>query len=176
VKHAVAVALLFAGFVIAAPARAADGLAPGSLADRPETAAPVETPENAAPVDAPESAAATADDAGSRCDNCPPPRRYDNQQVVKTRRDLHHTIKTVNTYEMAPAKRVEQGGIRVRSDVTLVNFVVHRYRVIEAPALVDASEAQEGYAPAVYRPKRACRHGRYDRYGDHCRPLLRVRG
>ncbi len=160
--HAAAavVVVLIAGALLALPARAVEGLAPGSLA-----------PESA--VDAP-PAEPPPQEMQSRCDNCPPPRQYDSQETVRTRQDVHHTIKTVNTYEMAQPK-AGQGGIRIRSDVTLVNFVVHHYRVIEAPALVEASEVQES-APAVsYRPKHLCRSGRYGRHAG-CRPLLRVRG
>ena len=77
---------------------------------------------------------------------------------------------------MAPdyAPRHESGaGYRVRSDVTLVNFVVHRYRVIFAPELAPASEV--GHRP-IYRSHRpVCRYGKRNRY-DSCRPLLRVRG
>jgi hypothetical protein len=162
-KNAAAIVVLLTA-LIAPPALAGDGLAPGSLAPPP----PAETAAEAPPAAAPELAL-------DRCDNCPPPRKYDSREVIKTRHDLHHTIKTINSYEMAEPKRVERGGIRVRSDVTLVNFVVHRYRVIEAPALVDASEVRESYPPVVHRPKRLCRHGRHgSRYGA-CRPL-HVRG
>jgi hypothetical protein len=157
--------------IIAAPAAMAQGLAPNSVA-------PVAPPEPEAVPDVPGQPAAAPEapeDNSSRCDNCPPPRKYDSQEVVKTRRDNNYNIKTINTYEMAqPKPAKEEGGIRVRSDVTLVNFVVHRYRVIYAPALVDASEAGESYAPAVHHPRRICRSGRYNRYGS-CRPL-RVRG
>jgi hypothetical protein len=173
-KHGVAVAFLIAGIFVAAPAFAADGLAPGSLkppaVDNPPSAAPDNPPADvpAAPADAEDSAAA-------RCDNCPPPRKYDSQEVVRTRRDERHTVKTFNTYEMAPGKQAQEGNIRVRSDVTLVNFVVHRYRVIYAPEMVDVSEVAERPARAVYRSHRACRPGRAYRRGS-CRPVLRVRG
>jgi hypothetical protein len=163
-KHGIAVAVLFAGIFIAAPALGADGLAPGSLA-APDS--PADTPADVPPADAPAA-------ADSRCDNCPPPRQYDSQEVVKTRRDLH-TLKTIDTYEMAPAAPTKEGGIRVRADVTLVNFVTHRYRVIYAPALADVSEVGERPAPAVYRPHRDCKPGRYYRHGS-CRPVLRTRG
>lgn len=131
-KSAVAIALLFAAMLAAAPARAADGYLPD-------------------------------------CEGCPPPNKYDSQETVKTQRTNRYIAKTINTYEMAPAKPSPQGGITVRTDVTLVNFVVHRYRVIEAPALVDASEA--GAAPVVHRPSCKYRRGRY----GGCRPL-HVRG
>jgi hypothetical protein len=50
----------------------------------------------------------------------------------------------------------------IRPHVTLVNFVVHKYRVIEAPELVPAHEA----APHRHR---SCKNGDYNRYD--CRPL-----
>lgn len=120
------------------------------------------------------------------CNNCPPPRRYDSQEVIKRIREIDRS-RTINTTEMAPDYAPPQPtpGYRVRSDVTLVNFVVHRYRVIYAPELVPASEANlyrpvysgDEYRPK-YRPHRAhvaCRYGKRGRYGS-CRPLLRVRG
>jgi hypothetical protein len=166
-KHGIAIALFAGVFLVAAPALGADGLAPGSLAAPAD--APADTPADVPALDAP-------DDAAALCDNCPPPRKYDSRETIKTRRDLHRTIKTINTYEVAPAAPVKESGrIRVRSDVTLVNFVVHRYRVIYAPALASASEEAERPAPALYRPSRICRYGRHGRYGS-CRPPLRVRG
>ena len=125
--------------------------------------------------------AAPAKSAATDCVNCPPPRKYDSREVIKTRRDLHRVIKTINTTSMAPEPPAEvpveqpaksSPGIYVRPDVTLVNFVVHRYRVIYAPALVSASEVQDYPAPSVYRPARTCKHGRY----GSCRPVLRARG
>ena len=101
------------------------------------------------------------------CEGCPPPNKYDSQEVVKTQTENRRTIDTINTYEMAPKKPVNhQSGIRVRSDVTLVNFVVHKYRVIYAGELVEASDV----AAPRYRAPRRCKHGRYG-----CGPL-RVRG
>ena len=129
--------------------------------------------------------------ASSDCSDCSPPKVYDSQEVIKKIRKIDRS-RTINTTEMAPdyAPRPDHSpAYRVRSDVTLVNFVVHRYRVIYAPELVTASEAggyggyrplrsESGYRPVYWphRPHRvACRSGTYNRY-DGCRPLLRVRG
>jgi hypothetical protein len=100
------------------------------------------------------------------CYDCSVPKNYDSQEVVKTSHDVDHS-RVINTTSYAPAyqRRGDAGSIRVRSDVTLVNFVVHRYRVIEAPALVP-----EG---AVERPRRSCGHGGHHNRYD-CGPL-RVR-
>jgi len=111
------------------------------------------------------------------CDNCPPPRRYDSQEVIKKIREIDRS-RTINTTEMAPdyAPHRESGArYRVRSDVTLVNFVVHRYRVIFAPELVPASDVE--HRPVYsHRPHRvSCKYGKRNRY-DSCRPMLRVRG
>jgi hypothetical protein len=152
-KHAFVIVLLLAGLTTAVPAFAQDEVTIDDV--------------NAAP---PKSAA-------TDCVNCPPPRKYDSREVIKTRRDLERVIQTINTTSMAPEKPAESPAkssprIYVRPDVTLVNFVVHRYRVIYAPALVSASEVQDYPAPSVYRPARICKHGRY----GSCRPLLRARG
>src|SRR5690242_1522303 len=70
----------------------------------------------------------------SGCPDCDAPKKYDSQEVVKTSSDVDQS-RAINTasYDADPRAKV-----RVRSDVTLVNFVVHRYRMIEAPALVPA--------------------------------------
>jgi hypothetical protein len=173
-KRGIVIAVLFAGMLTAAPVLA-QGLAPDSLTPPPAPDNSLPTPPDNPPSDVPDNPPDAKDDAASRCDNCPPPRKYDSQEVVRTRREQRHTIKTVNTYEMAkPAPAKEEGGIRVRSDVTLVNFVVHRYRVIYAPELVEASEVAERPAPAIYRPHRICKYGHY--HHGHCGPALRVRG
>jgi hypothetical protein len=105
--------------------------------------------------------ARAADTAIPDCYKCDAPKRYDSQEVVKTSRDIDHSrVIDSASYEGKPA--------RVRSDVTLVNFIVHRYRVIEATELSPASEA-------LPRPRRSCRHGRHGGRYDGCGPL-RVRG
>jgi hypothetical protein len=90
------------------------------------------------------------------CTDCDTPKQYDTQEVVKTHRDIDHSrVIDTTSYEGKPA--------RIRSDVTLVNFVVHKYRVIESTELVSAGEA----AP---RRHRSCKHGGgYNRYD--CGPL-----
>jgi hypothetical protein len=93
------------------------------------------------------------------CYDCDAPKNYDIQEVVKTRRDIDHSrVIDTATYERKPAY--------IRPNVTLVNFVVHHYRVIEAPELGPAPEA------TPHRRHGSCRHGHYNRYG--CGPL-RVR-
>ena len=105
------------------------------------------------------------------CEGCPPPNKYDSQETVKTQTENRRTIDTINTYEMAPKKPAIHSGIRVRADVTLVNFVVHKYRVIYAGELVEASDvAAPHYRAPRYHAPRRCKYGRYG-----CGPL-RVRG
>jgi hypothetical protein len=188
---ALAFALLVAGGTIAAiPALATDNVMPQPVTDYmpPVTdEAPPPASDEAPPPAAAEtrSSAAMPDTelppyektaSPPVCDNCPPPRRYDSQEIIKKIREIDRS-RTINTTEMAPdyAPRREPGaGYRMRSDVTLVNFVVHRYRVIFAPELVPASEV-EHRALYPHRPHRAaCKYGRRDRNGS-CRPL-RVHG
>ena len=179
------VLLIVGGTLVAAPARATDAVMPQPVTDYMP---PPVTDETLPTAPAADTELPSANDVASPlqavapppgCDNCPPAKRYDSVEVIKKIREIDRS-RTVNTTEMAPdyaPRREAHSGYRVRSDVTLVNFVVHRYRVIEAPAMVPASEAGE-YRP-VYRPHRAhrvaCKHGKRDRYGS-CRPALRVRG
>jgi hypothetical protein len=201
-KLALACALLICGgTMLTAPARAIDNVMPQPVTDYmppvtddtlPRAAAP-DTEMPAAPPEAPTPQAEMVPPADNTvpptaCDNCSPPKRYDSQEVIKKIREIDRS-RTINTTEMAldyAPRREASPGYRVRSDVTLVNFVVHRYRVIYAPELVSAAEAGEfrplhsagGYRPAhrLHRVHRvACRHGKYNSY-DGCRPTLRVRG
>jgi hypothetical protein len=168
-KHALACALLIFVSAVAAPASATDAVMPLPVTDGPLPSPPPDTELPAPAADHPAPPAEQAAPPAS-CENCPAPRRYDSQEVIKKIQEIDRS-RTVNTVEMAPSaapKRVNSG-IRVRSDVTLVNFVVHHYRVIESPGLVPASEV-------VYRPRRAsnCRYGR-NRYGACRHHVLRVR-
>lgn len=176
--------LIVGGTLVAAPALATDAVMPQPVTDympQPVTdetlptapAADTELPP-ANDVSSPPQAVAPP----PACDNCLP-KRYDSVEVIKKIREIDRS-RSVNNTEMAPdyaPPRETHPSYRVRSDLTLVNFVVHRYRVIEAPAMVPASDAGE-YRP-VYRPHRAhrvaCKYGKRGRY-DSCRPALRVRG
>jgi hypothetical protein len=168
-KHALACALLIFVSAVAAPASATDAVMPLPVTDGLPPPPPPDTELPAPAADHPAPPAEQAAPPAS-CENCPAPRRYDSQEVIKKIQEIDRS-RTVNTVEMAPSaapKRVNSG-IRVRSDVTLVNFVVHHYRVIESPGLVPASEV-------VYRPRRAanCRYGR-NRHGACRHHVLRVR-
>jgi hypothetical protein len=115
-----------------------------------------------------------------------PPRVYDSQEVIKKIRAIDRA-RAVNAAEIAPAdepRPIPGPRYRVRPNVTLVNVVVQRYRIVYGPELPPAAVgyrsiyADDGYRPIYWphRPHRvACRHGAYHRY-DGCRPLLRVRG
>jgi hypothetical protein len=99
------------------------------------------------------NAPAHATDLGTEgCFRCSTSKHYDRTKVVKSERTVHHhqVIETAS-YRGRPA--------RIRSDVTLVNFVTHHYRVIEASELTPASEAGPA-APS--RP--SCEHRRANRY------------
>jgi hypothetical protein len=116
----------------------------------------------------------------------PAAKRYDSQEVIKKIREYDRS-RSIGTTEVvpsyappreayAPSRRASHRPY-IRPDVTLVNFVVQRYRVIQAPELLPAAETG-GYRPIYWseRPHRtACSYGRYGRT-DSCRPLLRVRG
>jgi hypothetical protein len=134
---------------------------------------------------------------GDECANCPPPRKYDSEQVVKTSRDIDRS-RVINTTTVVPVRRsvketnrlvVHQNTIRnvgvirhnhtiIEKEVryvhrvpidTVVEVITQKYRVVEKPANYIA-------VPAGRRPVRDCaRSRRYDR-GSSCGPTLRVRG
>jgi hypothetical protein len=115
-----------------------------------------------------------------------PPKVYDSQEAIRKIRTIDRA-RLVNATEIAPGDEpppVPSPRYRVRPNVTLVNVVVQRYRVVYGPEIPPAAVgyrpiyADDGYRPIYWphRPHRvACRHGAYHRY-DGCRPLLRVRG
>jgi hypothetical protein len=138
-------------------------------------------------------AAANPAIAGPRkrdCVNCPP-RKYDEQTVIKKVREIDHS-RVINTVTVVPVRRrvreinrlvvhenetrhvgtVQHNHTIIEKEIhyvrripieTTVNFVTHRYRVVEWPNSI--------LVPATRRV-RTCSHGRP--YGS-CGPL-RVRG
>ncbi len=177
--------LIVSGTMLAAPALATDAAIPQPVTDYMPPAA-VYTPPPVTDDTLPAAAApdtelpapageAVASSPPPVCGNCPTPKRYDSQEVIRKIREIDRS-RTINTTEMSPdyaPRRESDPGYRVRSDVTLVNFVVHRYRVIYAPELAPAPEGE--YRPLHRTHRVACRYGKRDRYGS-CRPLVRVRG
>lgn len=142
-----------------------------SAPDAPAVAAPPVAAEAAAPAQA------------SACIDCSSAKRYDSLEVIRKIQEIDRS-RRINTTEIAPPAPplppAERPSYRIRSDVTLVNFVVHRYRLIEGPELVSASEGDNRpvYRPEhrAYRPHHtACKYGSHSRYNG-CRPRLRVRG
>lgn len=148
---------------------ATDEAPPPVTDDTPPTAG---TPDTELPTPA---ADAVASPPPPVCGNCPTPNRYDSQEVIRKIREIDRS-RTINTTEMVPdyaPRHDTPRGYRLRSDVTLVNFVVHRYRVIFAPELAPPSDGE--YRPLHRAHRVACKYGKRDRYGS-CRPLLRVHG
>jgi hypothetical protein len=132
----------------------------------------------------------------AECVDCPPPRKYDSQEVIYTTRDIDHS-RVINTQTVIPVSRrvitknhliVHDNLIRhvgtvrhnriiiekeiryVRPVETVVNFVVRRYRVVEQPPTYTIE------VPAPPPRVRECSYGR--RYGRHgsCGRVLDVRG
>jgi hypothetical protein len=130
------------------------------------------------------------------CADCPPPRKYDSQEVIHTTRDIDES-RVINTETVIPVSRrvitknhliVHDNLIRhvgtirhnhviiekeiryVRPVETVVNFVTRHYRVVEQPPTYTIE------VPVPPRRMRACSYGR--RYSLHgsCRRVLDVRG
>jgi hypothetical protein len=132
------------------------------------------------------------------CHDCPAPKVYDTQEVVRTRRDVDHSRVIETQSELPVSRRVKENNhlvirenetrnvgviqhnhtiiererryVRRVPVVTTVSFVVHRYRVVETPATVTV--------PVSYRPVSRCakRKPGYVGYDGSCRRVLRVRG
>lgn len=148
------------------PPPAADA-PPAPVADpAPPADAPPAPVVDAVPAVAPAPAAAPQ----IACENCPNPRIYDSQEVIKRIQEIDHS-KVINTTEIVPIIRYapepppqpERRLVRVPS-VTVVHFVTHQYKVIEGPIATYAE------VPVVRRRAKDC-----GRYGS-CRRVLRVGG
>ncbi|MEA2978671.1 MAG: hypothetical protein QOF09_494 [Alphaproteobacteria bacterium] len=131
------------------------------------------------------------------CADCPPPRKYDSQEVVKKVRNIDHS-RVINTRTVVPVRtRVREtnhlvtrknetrhvGVIRhnriiVEKEIryvrrvpveTRVEFITHKYRAVERPDSVTV--------PVGPRTIGKCsnRGGLLGTYG-YCGPALRVRG
>ncbi len=127
------------------------------------------------------------------CTDCPPPRKYDTQEVVRKTRNIDRS-QVINTRTVVPVGRryketnhlvIRQNEIRNTGVIqhnhtiveketryvrripvrTTVEFITHNYRVVERPDSVSI--------PVAPRRMRDCSRG--GRYGS-CRPVLRVRG
>ena len=85
----------------------------------------------------------------SRCENCPPPRKYDSREVIKTQQDLHHGSRPSTRTSMAP-----DGGRRRRDP----RQPRHRVRVRrDAGQFRRASLSRDRGAGAGQRPRRKTR-------------------
>src|SRR5215475_7122653 len=74
------------------------------------------------------------------CDGCPPPpSAYDNQPALRPLPEVREPVAPPSAYVPAPRKIV-YGGIAARPSVTVVNFVVHKYRVIYAGEMGEGLE------------------------------------
>ena len=135
------------------------------------------------------------DASGGKCYDCPPAKKYDSEEVIKTTKDVDHSRVINTTTEVPVGRRVKEtnhliihqnetrnvGVIRhnntiidrevryVRPVEIVVNVVTQRYRVVHRPALYEV------VVPAVHRPAKRCKNGTLTRYGS-CRRVLRVRG
>jgi hypothetical protein len=132
-----------------------------------------------------------------KCYDCPAPKVYDSQEIVRTTRDVDRS-RVINTQsEVEVSRRVKETNhliireneirnvgvvqrnhtvyervpryvIRVPK-VTVVSYVTQRYHVVDMPATMTV--------PVSIRPASRCsRGGRYSRYDDSCRRVLRFRG
>lgn len=188
-KSFVGIVSLIGCVMLAAPALAADGLMPAPVTDvmpPPVTDEPL-PPAPAAGADLPQVNEIAAQPAPvvapAPCVECGTAPRYDSIEVIKKIREIDRSRRGRSAeiadeaprHDARPAFQARPA-YRVRSDVTLVNFVVHRYRVISVPELTPASEV--GYRPlyGTHRSHRvACKYGRYERRGS-CRPTVHARG
>ena len=134
---------------------------------------------------------------GDECINCPPPRKYDSEEVVKTSRDIDRS-RVINTTTVVPVRRpvkeinrlvIHKNTIRnvgvirhnhtiIEKEVryvrripieTVVEFVTQKYRVVEKPANYIA-------VPVGQRPVRDCIRSKRSYRSGSCGPALRVRG
>jgi hypothetical protein len=165
-KYAAASVVLLLGFAAYAPPALA---APGNddcVNCAPSTPYPSEeparirqemdrrAPDTAAPASAVERApyAGRSPDAPAReCADCPPPRRYDNTEVIKTSRDVDQSrVINTETVVQVPPRTKEINKLIIRENETRnVGVIQHNHRIIE-------KETRYVKRAPVYRP--AVRH------------------
>ena len=102
------------------------------------------------------------------CKNCALPKDYDSVEVVRSVREIDRS-RTIHTTSVVPAARpVPPPRLVPVIPVTVVHFVTHQYRVIEAPIA--------SFVEAPYAPRRARGCHRNGRIGWCAPAYLRVRG
>lgn len=106
------------------------------------------------------SAVAAKDRRAVKCPGCEPAKHYDTQEVIKTVREVDRS-RVVNTTSVVVRP------VYIRPVRTVVNFVVHHYKVVSRPIDFERYPAPR----AVWKD---CRSSRRNARG--CGTVLRVRG
>ena len=116
------------------------------------------------------------------CDNCGAPRKkYHSVEVIKSHRNIDRS-RVIHTRTVVPVYRRARPVVRVPV-VTVVQYVVHQYRVVDTPIVYT-------YRLPVYRPAHPvyrgvhpihdrvhqCRRGPHGYYSGSCSRVLRVGG
>lgn len=99
-----------------------------------------------------------------KCRTCPPPKKYDSTEVVRESKTVDHS-KVINTYEVVHRRQASRPRlVYARPSVTVVNNVVHNYRITYGPH-------PNNMVPMANPHRPACQ---YVSHRGNC--VLRVRG
>jgi hypothetical protein len=110
------------------------------------------------------------------CRDCDmqPRERYDSVEAVKTRRYVDHS-RIVRTRSVVPVYRHAAPVVQVPA-VTVVEFVVRRYHVVEVPQTYSYPAPAYRRAWPAYPRVHMCRHGYRGHHPGHCNRVPRFGG
>jgi len=99
-------------------------------------------------------------DGEQDCPNCPPPRHYDSQEVVKTTRDVDHSqvINTTTVVKVPPRERDVNHLIVHENETRHAGTLLHKNLIIEKEIRYRHRPVRpvQGYRPPQgYRPSQA---------------------
>jgi hypothetical protein len=85
------------------------------------------------PAAALDAAAAPADNQDKNCETCPPPKKYDSQEVIKTTRDVDQsrTINTTTVVPVPPRVRERNHLVIHENETRNIGTILHKNLIIE---------------------------------------------
>jgi len=134
-KYAVAIALTLTGFTVSAAAQSAPEPRPyGTRLSqlRDETGRPLPAVEPTAENDAP-AASANGEQSAEPCGDCPPPKKYDQVDVIKKSRDVDRSrvINTETVVHVPPRVKEHNRLVIHENETRNVGVILHKHRIIE---------------------------------------------
>ena len=188
-KYAVASVVLIAGFAVTvlpapaaprnddcvncAPPKPYDSEAPARIRQEMDRLRATDTGSAAPPGDYAPNADRSADAPARDCADCPPPKRYDSTEVVKTSHDVDHSrvIETDDVVQVRPRVKEINKLVIHENETRNVGVIQHNRRIIEketryvkrapvyqhaVPAYRVVQRVQTVLVPVVVQPVKNC--------------------